>query len=163
MDELGIIINQNGESMSFGKWKPRELRKEENPDDWHTDSFMKTIYPTEWFQSLGIPYKKKKELQTQLDLFARYGLIIIANSKEESNQVGENRIIMTVPDTITDEQIQTLMNRKESFIEFENGHVSFIDVFDATKEYAILESFYSIKDYYDYLDKLLESRHSQIK
>lgn len=35
MDELGIIINQNGESISFGKWKLRELRDTNNNEDWH--------------------------------------------------------------------------------------------------------------------------------
>lgn len=69
MDELGIIISQSGESMSFGKWKERELRNNDNPEDWHTDSFMKEVYPTPWFQNLKIPYDLTKEFQNQLDLF----------------------------------------------------------------------------------------------
>ena len=36
MEELGIIINQYGEEMSFGKWKIRELRDDNNPEDWRT-------------------------------------------------------------------------------------------------------------------------------
>lgn len=100
MDELGIIINQNGESISFGKWKLRELRDTNNNEDWHTSSFLEQVYPTTWFQNLGIPYDLTKEFQTQLDLFARFGCIVIANSRENSNNVGESRLVIASPNTI---------------------------------------------------------------
>lgn len=158
MDELGIIINQNRESMSFGKWKPRELRNENNSDDWHTDSFLKQVYPTTWFQNLGIPYNLTKEFQNQLDLFARYGCVAIANSRENSNSVGESRLVITSSNTITEEQIQALNEKREAFLEFGNGHYSFIDIFDVNEEYSILEEFYNINDYYHYLDSLVESK-----
>lgn len=61
MEELGIIINQYEAEMSFGKWKIRELRNDNNPEDWHTDSFMETVYPTAWFQSLNVPYDTSKQ------------------------------------------------------------------------------------------------------
>lgn len=163
MDELGIIINQNGESISFGKWKSREFRDEHNPEDWHTDSFLNQVYSTTWFQNLGIPYDLTKEFQKQLDLFARYGCIIIANSKENSNSVGESRLVIASPNTITEEQIQALNEKREAFLEFGNGHYSFIDIFDITEEYSIIDSFYTINDYYNYLDNLVESKQNQTR
>lgn len=163
MDELGIIINQNGESMSFGKWKERELRNTDNPEDWHTDSFLTQVYSTPWFQSLGIPYDLTKEFQNQLDLFARYGCIVITNSRENSGNVGESRLVIASPNTITEEQIQALDEKRKNFIEFANGHYSFIDIFDVNEEYTILEEFYSIKDYYDYLDDLKKSKLNQTR
>lgn len=163
MDELGIIINQNGESISFGKWKPREFRDEHNPEDWHTDSFLKQVYPTTWFQSLEIPYDLTQEFQNQLDLFAKFGYVVIANSRENSNSVGESRLVIASPNTITEEQIQTLNEKREAFLEFGNGHYSFIDIFDTSEEYSIIDSFYNIEDYYHYLDKLVESKQSQTR
>lgn len=163
MDELGIIINQNGESISFGKWKPRELRDINNNEDWHTTSFLEQVYPTTWFQNLGIPYDLTKEFQNQLDLFARYGCVVIANSREDSNTVGESRLVITSPDTITNSQIQALNERRDAFLEFGNGHYSFIDIFDTNEEYSIINSFYNIKDYYHYLDELVESKRNQTR
>lgn len=163
MDELGMIINQNGESISFGKWKPREFRNINNSEDWHTDSFLQKVYPTTWFQSLGIPYDTTKNFQNQLDLFARYGCVVIANSRENSNNVGESRLVITSPNTITDEQIQALNQRREAFLEFGNGHYSFIDIFDTNEEYSIINSFYNINDYYNYLDSLVESKQNQTR
>ena len=163
MDELGIIINQNGESISFGKWKLRELRDTNNNEDWHTTSFLEQVYPTIWFQSLGIPYDLTKEFQNQLDLFARYGCVVIANSRENSNNVGESRLVIASPNTITEEQIQALNDRREAFLEFGNGHYSFIDIFDTSEEYSIIDSFYNIEDYYHYLDKLVESKQNQTR
>lgn len=163
MDELGIIINQNGESISFGKWKPREFRNESNSEDWHTDSFLNRVYPTNWFQNLGVPYDTTKEFQTQLDLFARFGCVAITNSRENSNSVGESRLVITSPDTITEEQIQALNDRRENFLAFGNGHYSFIDIFDTSEEYSIINSFYNIEDYYHYLDELVESKQNQTR
>ncbi|MDD6224109.1 MAG: hypothetical protein PUB18_03820 [bacterium] len=163
MDELGMIINQNGESMSFGKWRLRELRQPDHADDWHTDSFMQTVYPTKWFQDLGLPYNPNQEFHNQLDLFAKHGIIVLANAKENSKQVGESRIVMATPNSITDLQIEALMNKRNSLIQFEHGHISFIDVFDTNEDYVIVESFYSIKDYYHYLDQMLENKNRHTK
>ena len=158
MNELGIIINQYGETMSFGKWKIRELRDKSNPEDWHTDSFMQTVYPTAWFQNLKIPYDTTKEFQNQLDILAKCGIVVLANSKEESKSVGESRIAAAIPSTITDEQIEALYQRKEELIAFENGHYSFIDIVDVNEDYFIQQSFYSIKDFYNYLDEIKEKK-----
>ena len=56
MEELGIIIAPNGEYMKFGKWVFRSERKDEDSHVWHSDSFLKEVYPTPWFQQLNIPY-----------------------------------------------------------------------------------------------------------
>lgn len=50
MEELGIIIAPNGEYMKFGKWVFRSERKDEDSHVWHSDSFLKEVYPTPWFQ-----------------------------------------------------------------------------------------------------------------
>jgi len=161
MNELGIIINQKGESMSFGKWRLRELRQEDNVNDWHNDSFLQTIYTSEWFQDLGIPYNLNKGFHNQLDMFARCGVIVIVNSSENSNNPGERRIIMISPNTITDEQIAFLLNKKDELIAFENGHFAFIDILYIDDEFAEPKSFYHITDYYDYLDKIMVDRDAQ--
>ena len=153
MNELGIIISPNGESKSFGIWREREKREISCSKDWHTDSFLEEIYPTAWFQNLQIPYQTNIEFQNQLDLFAKYGCVIIVNSKEESSKVGETRFVIVVPNTITSEQIDYFMKQKEKFIAFENGHYSFIDILDTKEEYSILENFYTIVDFYSYLDE----------
>lgn len=165
MDELGIIIDQDGNHMSFGKWRERKLRVNENPDDWHDDSFRNTVYNTPWFQNLGIPYVLSDTINfhNQMDKFAQNGVIVIANSKEESKTPGESRIIMAVPNTITDEQINYLMSKRQDFITFENGHYSFIDVLTTGQEYEVVESFYHITDFYNYLDKLIEARKNRSK
>jgi len=163
MNELGIIINQKGESMSFGKWRPRELRQEDNPNDWHDDSFLQTVYSSKWFQDLGIPYDLNKGFHNQLDMFARCGIIIIANSCENSIDPGERRIIMTSPNVITDEQISFLLDKKDELTTFENGHFAFIDILDINDELAEPKSFYHITDYYEYLDKMIMERNMQKK
>ena len=56
MEELRIIIAPNGEYMKFGKWVFRSERKDEDSHVWHSDSFLKEVYPTPWFQQLNIPY-----------------------------------------------------------------------------------------------------------
>lgn len=140
-----------------------ELRNNDNPEDWHTDSFLTQVYPTVWFQSLGIPYDLTKEFQNQLDLFARCGCVVVANSREKSDNVGESRLVIASPDTITEEQINALNERKEDFIKFANGHYSFIDIFDTDEEYSIIESFYNIEDYYNYLDNLIKSKLNQTR
>lgn len=160
MDELGIIVDQKGNYMSFGKWRCRELRDINQPDDWHDDSFKKTVYCTEWFQNLNIPYILSEDItfQNQLTNFAENGTLVIANSKEDSNKPGELRIIMAVPDPMTDEQINYLLNKKNDFINFENGHYSFIDIISVGQEFNIVESFYHITDFYNYLDELISSK-----
>ena len=77
MDELGIIIDQDGNHMSFGKWRERKLRVNENPDDWHDDSFRNTVYNTPWFQNLGIPYVLSDtiNLHNQMDKFAQKAIM----------------------------------------------------------------------------------------
>lgn len=151
MEELGIIIDQNGNSMNFGKWRPREIRQNDNPNDWHDDSFLEMIYHTEWFQSLGIPYDLKKKFHNQLDLFAKCGIVVVVNNKED----GKGSIVLVSPNSITLEQIQVLLDKKTDLINFENGNFSFIDVFDVDEDYTILENFYHITDYYNYLENLL--------
>lgn len=158
MEELGIIINQYREEMSFGKWKIRELRNDNNPEDWHTDSFMETVYPTAWFQSLNVPYDTSKQFQNQLDVLAKCGIVVLANAKEESSKVGESRIVAEIPSTITDEQINSLYQKREKLIDFENGHYSYIDIMDVNEDYFPIKTFYSIKDFYAYLDEITEKK-----
>ena len=45
---------------------------------------------------------------------------------------------------------------------FENDFSS-IDVLDVDQDYEILESFYHIAEYYNYLDKIIEERKQQKK
>lgn len=161
MEELAIIIDQNGDYMSFGKWIPSKLRDDDDPDVWHDKAFRKHILPTEWFQNLGIPYivSDKIHFHNQLDVFARNGLVAIVNNSENDNK----SIVLASPNTITDEQIDFLLSKKDTLINFENNNTSFIDVFDVREEYSIVESFFHIADYYDYLDKIIEERKQQTK
>ena len=165
MDELGIIIDQDGNYMGFGKWRERELRVNENPNDWHDDSFKNTVYYTPWFQNLGIPdiLSDTTNFHNQIDKFAQNGIIVIANAKEKSNTPGESRIIMAVPSTITNEQIAYLMSKREDFTTFENGHYSFIDILSTGEEYEVEKAFYHITNFYDYLDKLIKTRKKHLK
>lgn len=158
MEELGIIINQYGEEMSFGKWRIRKLRNDKNPEDWHTDSFKKTVYPTAWFQSLNVPYDISIGFHNQLHVLAKCGIAVLANSKEESESEGESRIVAAIPNTITEEQINSLYQKREKLIAFENGHRSFIDIMDVNEDYLPIKSFYSIKDFYAYLDEITEKK-----
>lgn len=154
MDELGIIINKKGEYMTFGKWKLRELRDINNNEDWHTSSFMDTVHDTKWFKDLGIPYDENLEFQNQLYMFARYGILVIANGREDSNKPGEFRIVISAPSNLTEEQLTFLNNKRSDFIKFEDNHFSYIEIVDAVEEFKIIESFYHITEYYDYLDSL---------
>ena len=149
MNELGMIINQNGEYMSFGVWDPQK-------NDLHAQSFIKDIYNTEWFEQLGIPYNPEKDFHNQLDLFAQYKAIVILNAKEDYDSPTENRFIISSPENFTEEQINTLNSFREKFISFEDGHYSFIDIVSSTGEY--LQNFYSIKDYYNYIDEKTKNK-----
>ena len=156
MEELGIIIDQDGNYMSFGKWKPRELRMDENQTDWHDDSFKCEIYPTEWFQNLNIPYifSDKIGFHNQLDMFAKHGILVIVNNSEDD----KNSLVVASPSNISSKQIQVLLDMKEKLINFENDNISFIDVLDVNEDYVVLDSFYHISDYYNYLENLLDQR-----
>lgn len=159
MKELAIIINQNGEYLSFGTWKPNELRDKDNDEDWHDKCFRKSVYQTEWFQNLGIPYDEDLSFYNQLPMFAKCGIITIIN---DTNDFSEGSFIVAAPDTVTDEQIQVMQEMRDYFISFENN-TSLIDVLKVDDDYTILESFYHIKDYYDYLDKIMEEKKVQKK
>lgn len=162
MDELGIIINQKGEVMKFGKWKPRKERDKNNPFDWHNDSFMLEIYNTEWFKELGVYYDTNINFQNQLDIFAEYGVIVLVNCKEDSQKVGESRVAGYIPTSITDEQIEVLDNMRENLIKFGNGHYAYIDILDnySDKDYDIIKSFHNLEDFYNYFDEFKEKRIS---
>ena len=134
------------------------VRNDNNPEDWHTDSFMETVYPTAWFQSLNVPYDTSKQFQNQLDVLAKCGIVVLANAKEESSKVGESRIVAEIPSTITDEQINSLYQKREKLIDFENGHYSYIDIMDVNEDYFPIKTFYSIKDFYAYLDEITEKK-----
>jgi len=154
MKELALIINQNGEYMSFGTWKPNNLRKKENSDDWHDECFREKVYPTEWFQNLGIPYNEDLSFYNQLPMFAKCGIVVVIN---DTNEVDKGSFIIVAPNTITNEQIQILFDKKEDFINFENNN-SLIDILDVDQDYDVLQSFYHINDYYDYLENILTER-----
>ncbi len=162
MNELGIVVAPNGEYRSFGEWMKRDLRSIANETHWHTNSFMNQIYPTSWFQDLNIPYNKSKEFHTQLDVFAKSGCVIIVNSREDSSTCGESRFIITAPDSITDEQINFFIDKKKEFIDFGADYYSFIDILDTNEEYEIIQSFYNIVNYYEYLEEILQNRN-QVK
>lgn len=163
MEELGIIIDQDGNYMSFGKWRPREMRDIDYSDDWHDDSFKKTVYYTDWFQNLGIPYILNDNISfhNQLITFAENGIVVIANTKENSTDLGERRITMAVPDSMTEEQINYLLSKKEEFINYESNHYSFIDVLSIGQDFNIVESFCRITDFYNYIDKLITNRQNK--
>ena len=155
MKELGIILNEKGEFMSFGKWKPIDERCDDE-FDWHNDSFMNEVYPTKWFKNLNIPLTINDEMhfQNQLDLFARKGNIVIINIKEGTNSPGESSFTIVMPNKITDRQIDFFMKRELEYREFGKDLFAFIDIFDTTKEYDVKEHFYSIDDLYNYLYEL---------
>lgn len=161
MEELGIIVDQNGNYMTFGKWVPVKLRDDNDPCVKHDSAFKKEVYNTDWFQSLGVPYVISKDIHfhNQLDVFAKAGILVIVNNSNDNVP----SFAIASPSSITDAQIQFLLNKKDEFISFENNNVSFIDVVDVDDDYNILNSFYRIKDYYEYLDKLIEERKQQTK
>ena len=160
MEELGIIVDQNGNYMCFGKSVPISLREDDDPSVKHDSAFMKQVYKTEWFQSLGVPYivSDSFHFQNQLDIFAKAGILVIINAT-----IDKPCFAIASPSTITDEQIKFLLSKRDEFINFENDNVSFIDVVDVTADYNILNEFNRIRDYYDYLDKIVEKRKQQTK
>ncbi len=162
MEELGIIIAPNGEYMKFGKWVFRSERKDEDSHVWHSDSFLKEVYPTPWFQQLNIPYNDTWEIHRQIDNFAKSGTIIILNNQEISH-LGKLRsgVVIAAPINITDQQITTLEQEKERLIAFENGDYSFIDLFNTEGEYDIEKSFYHLTDFYDYIEQTKENKRTR--
>ena len=91
-------------------------------------------------------------------MLAKCGIVVLANAKEESSKVGESRIVAEIPSTITDEQINSLYQKREKLIDFENGHYSYIDIMDVNEDYFPIKTFYSIQDFYDYLDEITENK-----
>lgn len=162
MEELGIIIAPNGEYMKFGKWVSRIERENEDSHVWHSDSFLKEVYPTSWFQQLNIPYNDTWEIHKQIDNFAKSETIIILNNQEVSSQ-GELRpgVVIAAPSNMTDEQITTLEQVKEQLINFENQYLSFIDLFNENGEYDIEKTFYHLTDFYDYIEKTKENKRTR--
>ena len=77
--------------------------------------------------------------------------------------VGESRLVIASPNNITEAQIQALNEKREGFLAFGKGHYSFIDIFDTKEEYSIIDSFYNISDYYNYLDNLAKSKQNQTR
>ena len=161
MEELGIIVDQNGNYMSFGKWVTVKLRDDKDPSVKHDSAFTQQVYKTEWFQSLQVPYivSENVHFHNQLDVFAKAGILIIVNNTNDDIP----SFAIASPSSITDAQIQFLLNKKNEFISFEDNNISFIDVFDVNDDYNILNEFYHITDYYDYIDKLIEDRKQQTK
>ena len=99
MKELGVIIDENGNYMSFGKWKPINDRADEESIDWHNNSFINEVYHTKWFKDLNVPITINEEIhfQNQLDVFAKKRKIVINNIKEGTNKPGESSFMIVMP------------------------------------------------------------------
>lgn len=156
MKELGVIIDENGNYMSFGKWKPIDDRSDEESIDWHNNSFIKEVYNTKWFKDLNIPIIINEEIhfQNQLDVFAKKGKIVINNIKEGTNKPGESSFMIVMPNNITDKQIDFFLERELEYKEYGKGLFAFIDIFNVNEDYDIKEHFYNIDDLYNYLYEL---------
>ena len=48
--------------------------------------------------------------------------------------------------------------KREKLIAFENGHYSYIDIMDVNEDYLPIKTFYSIKEFYAYLDEITEKK-----
>ena len=100
MKALGILVDEEGNYRTFGKWRNRKKRSINCCDDWHDDSFRNDIRDTEWFNNLNIPYDDSIQFSNQLDLFGRHGKIIITNGMDEEDETDFIRLIITAPDKI---------------------------------------------------------------
>jgi len=150
MNELGIIINKNGEYLAFGTWVPRNNKNINDNSHWHDDSFRYDVCSTEWFQNLGIPFDSSKGVTGQLDILAQNGLICIINIKNEENCVDSTAIQITAPENITEEQSSTMDCLKEKLTNWTKDNTSFIDLIDENGEYT--DNFNNINDYYEHLE-----------
>lgn len=157
MKELGIIINQNGEYVNFGEWVPRETKDKSNPKHWHDEGFLHDIYNMEWYQELNIPYDETKRFTSQLEVFAKCGIIIINNIKEEEKTGDSQALQMVLPAVITSEQITTMNDLKEKLTFWAGDCFSIIDIID--EDGNILDDFYNINDYYEYLEEQKTKLH----
>ena len=160
MKELGVIIDENGNYMSFGKWKPINDRADEESIDWHNNSFINEVYHTKWFKDLNVPITINEEIhfQNQLDVFAKKRKIVINNIKEGTNKPGESSFMIVMPNNITDKQIDFFLERELEYKEYSKGLFAFIDIFNIDKEYDIKEHFYNIDDLYNYLYELKDKK-----
>lgn len=157
MDELGIIINQNGEYMTFGTWVPRALREDNNNSHWHDQSFKCELYHTEWFKNLEIPFDDTKWVTSQLDVLAQYGIITILNLKNSDDSKDEIALQIVSPNNITEEQNNTMNNLKEKLTTWIEGNSCIADTIDENNE--IVNEFYNIDEYYTYLDEQKNKLH----
>ena len=157
MKVLGILVDEEGNYKTFGKWAKREERDINNCDHWHDDSFRNEISNTEWFNNMNLPYDRSKNFSNQLDVFAKSGKIVITNAMENEEEKDSIRLVITTPEEMTLEQINFLLEKKKYLQDFDKDNISVIDVFDRNEDYKIVQEFYDLKIFYKYLKhKLIE-------
>ena len=74
-----ILVLEDGSFHSFGEKKmlpPSELGE----DNYHDSSFMKSVYPTAWFQATGYPFRVKDGFSRQMQELAGFGITVLCNA-----------------------------------------------------------------------------------
>lgn len=164
MEELGILVDENGRYMSFGTWVSYEKKDLDNPEHWHGTIFNKKVYPTSWFKNQNLPYSKDIEWQRQLNVFAENGKIIINNNKMYTGDINTIKLSMCIPNTLTIGQILFLLKREREFKEHTKDGFCCIDVLEVNEDFNIINTFYDIDKFYTYVKKyLLESLSKENK
>ena len=100
MNELGIIIYQDGEKQSFGKYVPADSPEYlETPT--HEEYFIKEILPSFEFKLNGLPYNVDTNVYRNAVNFATAGVITIFNK--------DGGILAYVPANPSQEQINAIL------------------------------------------------------
>lgn len=144
MDQLGFLMDMDGNIHYFGKWVADITHAEKSRHYNHTDSFIDEVENTPYFQSLGLEYEKESGLYGKGIQFSLQGMILLLNHSIEYLDQHESKIMMWAPKNLSNPQKQKLMELYPLLASFEEVAIRVpISYFDF-QDYDSLEKFFEI-------------------
>lgn len=115
MDELGFFMDQNGNTIYYGRWV-QEIDYND-PEQLHESSFKMDVESKELFQSLHLEYDSTMSVHGKVKVFAVQGIVSMLNVS-----VGHNKDCMHlhVPIDITEPQKDKLSELYNLLSSFDN-------------------------------------------
>lgn len=120
MNQLGFIIAPNGKKFAFGEYKPYQSRNEDNPHYFHDSAFKIEVVNTPEWKQLELP-NIETDIKKEINFLTQLGLIVALNATYEICEICVPTILLATPETMTDDQIKVLLEKKEELLIFDKG------------------------------------------
>ena len=148
-----ILLWEDGIPHAFGE-KEMLLPSQLSDENYHDPSFLKEIYPTEWFQNLGFPYQPNQSFGRQMGPMAAYGFTILCNAS--STITGHDDYycyIINVPENMSENVREYLENSYDDLKRSIDEHQAFFQgtAFASDGSFLWPMDIFYIDEFYDKL------------